>query len=89
MSYLAALRTPETEGGNGRSRRRMPTGLRRSLLFYRDKGFNIRAHCVRVWPLADNWEMPKETVKETNEGGLIRLKYTFKYGDKFVEPDDD
>jgi hypothetical protein len=33
--------------------------------------------------------MPKETVKETNEGGLVRLKYTFKYGDKFVEPDDD
>jgi hypothetical protein len=33
--------------------------------------------------------MPKETVKETDEGGLIRLKYTFKYGDKFVEPDDD
>jgi hypothetical protein len=43
----------------------------------------------RVWPLADNWEMPKEVVKETDEGGLIRLKYTFKYGDKFVEPDDD
>jgi hypothetical protein len=43
----------------------------------------------RVWPLADNWEMPKETVKEIDEGGLIRLKYTFKYGDKFVEPNDD
>jgi hypothetical protein len=43
----------------------------------------------RVWPLADNWEMPKETVKEPDEGGLVRLKYTFKYGDKFVEPDDD
>jgi hypothetical protein len=43
----------------------------------------------RIWPLADNWEMPKETVKEPNEGGLVRLKYTFKYGDKFVEPDDD
>jgi hypothetical protein len=42
----------------------------------------------RVWPLADNWEMPKETVKEPDEGGLVRLKYTFKYGDKFVEPDD-
>jgi hypothetical protein len=40
----------------------------------------------RVWPLADNWEMPKETVKEPDEGGLVRLKYTFKYGDKFVEP---
>jgi hypothetical protein len=43
----------------------------------------------RVWPLADNWEMTKETVKETDEGGLVRLKYTFKYGDKFIEPDDD
>jgi hypothetical protein len=43
----------------------------------------------RVWPLADSWEMPQETVKEPDEGGLVRLKYTFKYGDKFVEPDDD
>jgi hypothetical protein len=33
--------------------------------------------------------MPKETVREPDEGGLVRLKYTFKYGDKFVEPDDD
>jgi hypothetical protein len=50
----------------------------------------IQEHIAfRVWPLADNWEMPKETVKETDEGGLVRLKYTFKYGDKFVEPDDD
>jgi hypothetical protein len=31
----------------------------------------------------------QETIKETDEGGLVRLKYTFKYGDKFVEPDDD
>jgi hypothetical protein len=43
----------------------------------------------RVWPLADDWEMPQETVKEPDEGGLVRLKYTFKYGDKLVEPDDD
>jgi hypothetical protein len=43
----------------------------------------------RVWPHADKWEMPKETVREPDEGGLVRLKYTFKYGDKFVEPDDD
>jgi hypothetical protein len=26
---------------------------------------------------------------DTDEGGLVRLKYTFKFGDKFVEPDDD
>jgi hypothetical protein len=43
----------------------------------------------RIWPLVEKWEMPKETIKETDEGGLVRLKYTFKYGDKFVEPDDD
>jgi hypothetical protein len=43
----------------------------------------------RVWPLVEKWEMSEETIKETDEGGLVRLKYTFKYGDKFVEPDDD
>jgi hypothetical protein len=43
----------------------------------------------RVWPFAEKWEMPQETIKEADEGGLIRLKYTFKFGDKFVEPDDD
>jgi hypothetical protein len=33
--------------------------------------------------------MPKETVTESNEGDLVRLKYTFRYGDKFDEPNDD
>jgi hypothetical protein len=32
------------------------------------------------------WEMPKETINKPDEGGLVRLKYTFRYGDKFVEP---
>jgi hypothetical protein len=50
----------------------------------------IQEHIAfRVWSLAEKWEMPKETVREPDEGGLVRLKYTFKYGDKFVEPDDD
>jgi hypothetical protein len=43
----------------------------------------------RIWPLVDKWGMPKETVRETDEGGLVRLKCTFQYRDKFVEPDDD
>jgi hypothetical protein len=43
----------------------------------------------RVWPLVEKWEIPKETINKPDEGGLVRLKYTFKYGDKFVEPDDD
>jgi hypothetical protein len=50
----------------------------------------IQEHIAfRVWPLAEKWEMPKETVREPDEGGLVKLKYTFKYKDKFVEPDDD
>jgi hypothetical protein len=37
----------------------------------------------------DSWEMPKETVAESNEGGLIRLKYTFRFREKFDEPNGD
>jgi hypothetical protein len=33
--------------------------------------------------------MPKETVAESSEGELVQLKYTFRYGDKFDEPNDD
>jgi hypothetical protein len=43
----------------------------------------------RIWPLIDNWEMPKETINNPNEGGLVRLKYTFRFRDQFIEPDDD
>jgi hypothetical protein len=43
----------------------------------------------KIWPLLDSWEMPKETITNPSEGGLVRLKYTFRFGDKFVEPDDD
>jgi hypothetical protein len=43
----------------------------------------------RVWPLLEKWEMPKETVTKTGKGELVRLKYSFKYGDKFDEPNDD
>jgi hypothetical protein len=42
-----------------------------------------------IWPLIDNWEMPKETISNPNEGGLVRLKYTFRFRDQFIEPDDD
>jgi hypothetical protein len=43
----------------------------------------------RIWPLVVNREMPKETISNPNEGGLVRLKYTFRFGDQFIEPDDD
>jgi hypothetical protein len=33
--------------------------------------------------------MPKETTAKSNEGGLVRLKYTFRIKEKFDEPNDD
>jgi hypothetical protein len=33
--------------------------------------------------------MSKETIVNPSEGGLVRLKYTIRFGDKFVEPNDD
>jgi hypothetical protein len=33
--------------------------------------------------------MSKEIVTKSSEGELVRLKYTFRYGDKFDEPNDD
>jgi hypothetical protein len=43
----------------------------------------------RVWPLASGWEMPKEAAAGSSEGGLVYLKYTFKYRSQFDEPNDD
>jgi hypothetical protein len=41
----------------------------------------------RIWPLIDSWKMPKETITNPSEGGLVRLKYGFR--DQFIEPDND
>jgi hypothetical protein len=50
----------------------------------------IQEHIAfRVWPLVEEWEMPKETVTKSGEGELVRLRYTFRYEGKFDEPNDD
>jgi hypothetical protein len=43
----------------------------------------------RIWPLVENWDMPKDTIAESTEGGLVRLKYTFRFKDRLDEPNDD
>jgi hypothetical protein len=81
------LRKPKVEMDEASEKCQRAFGVVCSFIGTRDL---MQEHIAfRVWPLADNWEMSKETVKEADEGGLIRLKYTFKYEDKFVEPDDD
>jgi hypothetical protein len=42
----------------------------------------------KVWPLGSGWEMPKEAATGSSQGGLIYLKYTFKYRSQFDEPND-
>jgi hypothetical protein len=42
----------------------------------------------RVWPLADGWEMSKETTAGSSQCGLVYLKYTFRYRSQFDEPND-
>jgi hypothetical protein len=50
----------------------------------------IQEHIAyRVWPLANGWEMPKETAVGSSQGGLVYLKYTFRYRNQFDEPSDD
>jgi hypothetical protein len=43
----------------------------------------------RLWPLSSGWEMPKEAAAGSSKGGLVYLKYTFKYRSQFDEPNDD
>jgi hypothetical protein len=43
----------------------------------------------KIWPLVEYWDMPKDTTAESTEGGLVRLKYTFRFRDRFDEPNDD
>jgi hypothetical protein len=43
----------------------------------------------RVWPLVSEWEMPKEAAAGSSQGGLVYLKYTFRYRGEFDEPNDE
>jgi hypothetical protein len=43
----------------------------------------------RVWPLVNEWEMPKEAAVGSSQGSLVYLKYTFRYRGEFDEPNDE
>jgi hypothetical protein len=43
----------------------------------------------KVWPLANEWEMPKEAAAGSSQSGLVYLKYTFRYISQFDEPNYD
>ena len=81
------LRKPKVDIDEAAEECRRAFGVVCSFIGTRDL---IQEHIAfRVWPLVEKWEIPKETISKPDEGGLVRLKYTFRYGDQFVEPDDD
>jgi hypothetical protein len=43
----------------------------------------------KVWPLVSDWKMQKETVAGSSEGGLVYLRYTYRYRSQFDEPSGD
>jgi hypothetical protein len=43
----------------------------------------------KVWPLVNDWEVPKETANGSSEGGLVYLRNTYRYISQFDEPNDD
>jgi hypothetical protein len=43
----------------------------------------------KVWPHVNDWEMLKETAASSSEGGLVYLRYTYRYRNRFDEPNDD
>jgi hypothetical protein len=62
-------------------------GLVCSFIWTRDL---VQEHVAyRIWLLLADWEVPKESISNPHEGGLVRLKYTFRFRDQFIEPDDD
>jgi hypothetical protein len=67
----------------------MPKGLRHSLLLHRDKGLSSRACGLQDMAIGSQLGDAKGNINNPHEGGLVRLKYTFRFGDQFDEPDDD
>ena len=68
------LRRPKVEMNEAAEECQRAFGVVCSFIGTRDL---VQEHIAfRVWPLAEKWEMPQETIKEADEGGLIRFKYT-------------
>jgi hypothetical protein len=62
------LRRPKVEMNEAAEECQRAFGIVCSFIGTRDL---VQEHIAfRVWPLVEKWEMPKETIKETDEGAL-------------------
>jgi hypothetical protein len=57
--------------------------------FYWHKRLGSRAHCLQSMAARERLEMPKEATAGSSQGGLVYLKYTFRYRGGFDKPNDE
>jgi hypothetical protein len=81
------LRKPKVKIDETAEECRKAFGIVCSFIGTRDLVQEHVAYMIR--PMVADWEMPKETINNPHQGGLVRLKYTFRFIDQFIEPDDD
>jgi hypothetical protein len=81
------LRKPKVEIDEAAEECRKAFGLVCSFIGTKDL---VQEHVAyRIWPLLADWEVSKESISNPHEGGLVWLKYTFRFRDQFIKPDDD
>jgi hypothetical protein len=66
----------------------MLEGFQHYVCLHWHKGLDSRAYILQGMATC-GWDMPKETTADSSEGGLVRLKYTFRFREKFDEPNND
>jgi hypothetical protein len=81
------IRRPSIAGGNEAQACLMAFSIVCTYIGTRDL---VQEHIAyKVWPLINDWEMPKETASGSSEGGLVYLKCSYLYKSQFGEPNDE
>jgi hypothetical protein len=81
------IRRPSIVGGNEAQACLMAFNIVCTYIGIRDL---VQEHIAfKVWPLVNDWEMPKETATGSSEGGLVYLKYNYHYKSQFGKPNDE
>jgi hypothetical protein len=69
------IRRPSIAGGNGAQACLMAFNIVCTYIGSKDL---VQEHIAfKVWPLINDWEMPKETAAGSSEVGLVYLKYSY------------
>jgi hypothetical protein len=89
VSYTITLQHQEAFDRKWKRSTSMLDGLQHSVYLHWQQRFVQEHIAYKVWPLLNDWEMPKETDAGSSEGGLVYLRYTYRYRSQFDESNDD